>query len=245
MPQTVYLPGASAAGQSAPLDDEEAHHALSVLRAAHGDPVRVINGAGGVGEGTLAVTGRRAAAVRIAAWRQEPPPAVRITLAQALPKGDRLESILQKSVELGAAGVTLMQTDHAVTRLKDRHEERWTAILVNACKQSGNPWLPRLRVTPSLDDALRAHAGDWLLFGDLTPGAPSARRVLRGRAAPAAATVAVGPEGDFSPREFALLRASGATGVNLGERVLRTDTAAVHLLSILRYEWLDAPAPSV
>ena len=244
MARAVHAPGATGATDRLDLAEGEAHHLVRVLRAEPGEPVVVMNGRGGEGRGILLETGKRSASVRVDSWKLHPPPPVAVTLVQALPKGERLEWILQKSVELGASRLVLVQAERSVTRWSGDEggkSGRAREILLNAAKQCGQPWLPELSFAPTLSAwASTRDASALLLAGDIDPSAPPARDVLRARPRPPAVEAVIGPEGDFSPAEWGVLRAAGALGVSFGPLVLRTETAALFLLSILAYEWMDA-----
>lgn len=244
MARAVHAPGASGVIDRLVLGENEAHHLVRVLRAAPGEPVVVMNGRGGEGRGVLLEAGKRAAVVRVDSWKIHPPPPVAVTLVQALPKGERLEWILQKSVELGASRLVLVQAERSITRWSGDDGSkagRARDILLNAAKQCGQPWLPELTFAPSLSAwASTRDASSLLLAGDIDPSAPPVRDLLRARPRPQTVEAVIGPEGDFSPAEWQILRAAGALGVSFGPLVLRTETAALFLLSILAYEWMDA-----
>ena len=226
-----------------PLSEEESHHVLHVLRLREGDRVEVFDGEGGGARAEIALATKRQVSVRPGPVRRAPPPALRLGLVQALPKGAKSDFLLQKAVELGLSRVTLAEAQHSVVRLNAEELEarrgRWRRIAINAAKQCGRNRLPEILAAGSIEAAVRARApGALWVFGDFSPDARPLRDVLREAAGRGAADIeaAVGPEGGFSPEEVACLRGAGAVPVNLGANVLRTETAALYLMCALAYE---------
>jgi 16S rRNA (uracil1498-N3)-methyltransferase len=227
------------------LSPEESHHLLHVLRAGIGARVEIFNGRGGVGAAEVTAVKPPQATLRVVERSQEAAPAVRVILVQALLREQKMDLVIQKATELGAAAVAPVLTEHSVVRLKPgqlaEKRERWERIVLSAAKQSGVAWLPAVETPRSLADFLASPpACDLLLVGALDAPARPLREVIgeAGARKPQAVAVLVGPEGDFSPAEMAAVRAAGATAVGFGGSVLRSETAAIFALSVLRYEWM-------
>jgi 16S rRNA (uracil1498-N3)-methyltransferase len=169
-----------------------------------------------------------------------------VTLLQAVPKGKIIESIIQKATELGAARIVPLLTDRVVTELNDKHAQRkvekWQHVAIEAIKQCGAPWLPRVEqpMTPA-EFLTRKEEFELPLLASLHPGAQHPRIYFRqfeskhGRR-PTSACVWVGPEGDFTPDEAAAITSDGTLPITLGQLVLRVETAATYCLSVLNYE---------
>jgi 16S rRNA (uracil1498-N3)-methyltransferase len=168
-------------------------------------------------------------------------------LAQALPKGKLFESIVQKATELGVSQIVPLLSERVVAHLEakdcDNKIQKWQAVAVEAIKQCGSPWLPRVTSPLTPHQLLKQAEGfELALAGSLQPGAEHPRECFRafqrkyGRM-PHSACVWIGPEGDFTAEELGLIQASGARPVSLGPLVLRTETAAIYCLSILNYEF--------
>lgn len=223
-------------GRTVELAGDDAHHLLRVLRLSAGAAVRLFNGAPGDWHGTLAVDrGRRA---RVHVERFEPravEPALHITLVQGISRGQRMDYTLQKGVELGVSAVVpvVMERTQAApagerVAKKARH---WRGVLVAAAAQSGRTRIPALAPQTGFREWLgHAEPGDHphvLLDPDAASG-PSAL------AAPRRLTLLAGPEGGFAPGEREAAYAAGCTGMRLGPRVLRTETAAVAALAALQ-----------
>lgn len=225
------------------LDAEESHHLLRVLRARAGDEVDVFNGEGGIGRARVASVDRSRATLEITRRDAAPPPAAEITLVQALPREQKMDFIIQKATELGAACVAPLATERAVVhvgggRAGDK-KARWEKIALNAAKQCGAARLPRILAPCPLGEYLdRRPASDLFLVCALDPAARPLREVLaEARPRPVrSVAVLVGPEGDFSVDELQSILAAGARPVSLGGGVLRSETAAIYVLSVLRYE---------
>ena len=232
------------------LDEDEAHHALDVLRMKAGDRAVVFNGEGGHADIEIASISKRSAELRLIRGAQSAPPACRITLGQAIPKGKNMDLIVQKATELGAAAVVPLLTEHTVVqcdaRDAEKKREKWQEVAVEACKQCGQNWLPIVHPPQSLHGLFNpktAPAFDLLLIASLQPDAVHPKQVLgdflRDRGSqPTSVLVLIGPEGDFTPAEIALAKEHGCRPITLGPIVLRTETAALYCLSVLSYELL-------
>jgi 16S rRNA (uracil1498-N3)-methyltransferase len=245
-----YLPPEESAAQLIWLAGREAHHALHVLRLRSGAPVTVLDGRGQELACEVCELGRDKIGLTVHQRRSHPEPPTRITLLQAIPKGKLIESIIQKATELGASRVVPLLSERVATRIEDegagRKAEKWQRVAAEAIKQCGAFWLPQVLspMTPKqfLD---RNEPMEMPLLASLQPGSRHPRAVFDAfRAAhhwpPVSAGVWVGPEGDFSPEEIALIETSGAQPIGLGPLVLRTETAAAYSLSILGYELQDS-----
>jgi 16S rRNA (uracil1498-N3)-methyltransferase len=231
------------------LGSDEAHHLRDVLRARPGQAVTLFDGRGREADGEVVEVDRRGARVRVLQQRSFPPAATAIALIQALPREQKMDIIIQKATELGAARIAPVITDHSLVRLEDRDLEakrsRWEKIALNAAKQCGSPWLPEIRPPVPLSSWIRdMERPGLLLLASLQPDAEDLRTVLRRAlpSRPASVAVLVGPEGDLSSREIASARNAGAVPVRLGRLTLRSETAALYALSVLRYELGDGPA---
>jgi 16S rRNA (uracil1498-N3)-methyltransferase len=227
------------------LGENESHHLLHVLRVKAGQKVEVFNGEGGTGLATVETTTRGAIAVRILERSEQKRPAVQLALIQALPREQKMDLIIQKATELGASEILPVTTEHAVVHLKqDRSEgkrERWEKIALNAAKQCGTAWLPKIFPAQALPAFLTArHKFDALLVCALDENARPIRDAIQSiKARPVSSVgVLVGPEGDFSAAEMESIRTAGAVPVSLGGSILRSETAAIYALSVLRYELL-------
>jgi 16S rRNA (uracil1498-N3)-methyltransferase len=161
-----------------------------------------------------------------------------------------MELIVQKAVEIGAAEIAPIISDRTIVQLDaesaSQKQSKWQQIAVEAAKQCGQNWLPRVHAPKKLA-AFFATASeqsfDLRVIGSLQPDAQHLKKILADysnehRARPRTALMLVGPEGDFTPAELALARRHGCQPITLGPIILRVETAAIYCLSVLSYELL-------
>ncbi|XQA70723.1 16S rRNA (uracil(1498)-N(3))-methyltransferase [Xanthomonas sacchari] len=224
------------AGAELSLPEDVANHLLRVLRLREGDPCVLFNGDGCDYPAELLQAGKRNASVRIGAAQpvdNESPLA--ITLLQGVARGEKMDLILQKATELGVAAIVPVWAERTEVKLDaarvDKRVAHWRSVVIAACEQSGRARVPQLSVPLALADAARAAADSpCRLILD-----PQGEQRLRSLAiGGAAATIAIGPEGGWSPRDRATLEAAGFVGLRLGPRILRTETAGLAAIAALQ-----------
>ena len=224
--------------------DDEAHHLIHVLRVKPGQPVEAFDGRGRVADAEVDLIQKHRVEMRVVQQREVPRPPVSLTLVQAMPREQKMDLVIQKSVELGVGAIVPVLTRHSLIRLgKDAGEakhERWDRIAINAAKQCGTAWLPDIGSIQSLEAWLAAMPRyDLLLSCSLEADARPFRDLLQAAKpnGPKSIAFLIGPEGDFSREEHAAIRHAGARPVSFGGLVLRTETAALYALSALKYEF--------
>jgi 16S rRNA (uracil1498-N3)-methyltransferase len=163
-----------------------------------------------------------------------------VSVLQGLPKGDKLEWVLQKGTELGAAAFHPVDTLRSVVRLEPRRAlertARWTKIVEEAARQCRRNDVPRVHPPASLGEAARALApGTVLLVLDEEESAVPLGEAFRAAGPGTPVALVVGPEGGLAREEVAALAALGARGVTLGTRILRTETAALAALAVMAH----------
>ncbi len=219
----------------AELPAAAAHHALRVLRLAVGDAVTLFDGRGGEYPGRIAEAGRGVRvrlAERLPVERES---SLEITLAQALPSGDKMDFVVQKAVELGVARLQPLLAARSVVRLSgeraERRVEHWRQVAVAACEQCGRNRLPE--IAPILD--LRQWLGRLPQDNEIRRLLLSPRAGLRPRELPGEGgfILLVGPEGGLGEEEAAAARRAGFADLSLGPRILRTETAGPAALAAL------------
>jgi 16S rRNA (uracil1498-N3)-methyltransferase len=228
------------------LPPSESHHLVVVNRAHTGDTVVVFDGRGTEWECELLAAKKAGAMLRVRSARKFPALPYKITLAQALPKGGTMDSIIRKATELGATCIVPLETERTQVHLgSDRSErkiEKWQTTALEAAKQCGNPFLPEIAhiqpITTFLDSFRDT---DLKLIASLQPGARSLKPVLAAfqhlnARKPKTVAWLVGPEGDFTPKEMSQALAAGFEPITMGPLVLRCETAAIYALSVLSYE---------
>ncbi|MBT8041873.1 MAG: 16S rRNA (uracil(1498)-N(3))-methyltransferase [Pontiella sp.] len=217
------------------LSPPESHHLARVLRVQPGQPITLFDGQGGVAEGIVDAVSKTVVEVKITERWNVPRPAVEIDLIQAVPKPDRWELVLQKAVELGATAIRPILSQHTEFKPNPKKQERWSKIVLNAAQQCEVRWLPTLRPLETFESMLPSlESYDLVLVGSLYDGAKPFREVPVGGNEKVA--LLIGPEGDFSQEEVAAAVEAGAIPISFGDRILRTETAAIFGLSVLAYE---------
>lgn len=227
------------------LDAGQAHYLVQVLRLVPGTPgatVHLFNGQDGEWLARLDRADRKGGQVRCTAQLRPQDSVPDLMLCFAPIKGDRLEAIVEKATELGAATLVPVVTDRTIVRRLN--EDRLAARAVEAAEQTGRLSVPAVRPALSLPRLLEGwEPGRTLLFADEAGDAPPLAAVARQLDGPLACLT--GPEGGFTPAERALVRGhSQARAVSLGPRILRADTAAFAALAIVQSVWGDWTAVS-
>ena len=246
-----YQPPEKCQGNLLTLDDREAHHALNVLRLRRGERLMVLDGAGSELLCEAQPGERDRLTLKVAQRNLIPPPPCLITLVQAIPKGKLIESIIQKATELGVHRVVPLISDRVATQLDDdsaaAKAEKWQHTGIEAIKQCGSAWLPRIEtpVTPREYLAL-GERFDLALIGSLQGDARHPRAYFKTfrqerQREPQTLSVWIGPEGDFTPAEMNAAKSAGVQPITLGRLVLRSETAATYALSVLNYELQAGP----
>ncbi|KAB2645006.1 MAG: 16S rRNA (uracil(1498)-N(3))-methyltransferase [Verrucomicrobia bacterium] len=228
------------------LDDLDAHHAAHVLRCEVGDSIVIFDGKGTEALATiinLKKKGGLQAVLSVGVPKKTLPSSCPITLAQAIPKAKNMDLIIQKAVELGASRVIPLLTERTIVRCDNQDDalqkqERWKQIAIEACKQSGQNWLPQVEKPCSLPEFLKmlGQPDHLLLIACLENKKHSLKEILKIFPAPQAVTIMIGPEGDFTPKEYAAAKEVGFHSIDLGPIILRAETAAFYSLSVLSHE---------
>ena len=166
----------------------------------------------------------------------------KIYLFQGLPKGDKMELIIQKAVELGVYEIVPVATKRAVVKLDPKKEKkkrlRWQSIAESAAKQAGRALIPQIATCITFEKALRMCNGldAALIPYEKAEGMQHARDQVRALHGKHSIGIFIGPEGGFEESEIEAARAAGAIPITLGHRILRTETAGLTMLSILMFE---------
>ena len=234
-----HIPAPLAVGDLLTLPDHVAHH-IHVLRLPLGATLTLFDGSGNEYIATLTALEKKRASAEVKTMQPrsvELPYA--ITLAQALPEAAKMDWIIEKAVELGAAGIVPLAAQRCVVRLAaDRAEKRhvhWQAIIIAACEQSGRNRLARL--------APLSDFSHWIAQQDLhrrillTPRAEQSLADWSRHQPHQAVTLMIGPEGGFSPDEERSAIQHGALPLSMGPRVLRTETAGLAAIATLVAAW--------
>jgi 16S rRNA (uracil1498-N3)-methyltransferase len=219
------------------LPNELKRHLKTVLRLLPGERIELFNGLGQLATAIL----KENSEVELLDVRTSPPPVCSLTLIQGLPKGDKLELILQKGTELGVNRFYLTTMERSIALLKsDRQQkrlDRWQKIIQEAARQSRQYHLPQLVVGTSLPRVLAAAQADLKLL--LWEQSEVSLEDVLPQQSPQQVVVLVGPEGGISRQEAEQAIAEGYQAVSLGPRILRTETAGLAIMAILQYLYGD------
>jgi 16S rRNA (uracil1498-N3)-methyltransferase len=234
----IHCPSPLAVGQPIALPAAAARH-VQVLRMQPGDPLTLFNGEGGEWQATIERMGRSDVQVHVDAHHATEREAPRaIHLAVGIPANERMDWLVEKATELGAASIQPLTTARSVLRLAGERAAKkrahWQAIAVAACEQCGRNRVPPVHEPLEFADWIASSAGRTdgpaRIVLSLSASA-SESAALRDRAG--ALLVLSGPEGGLEPREEELARAADFVAVTLGARVLRAETAPIALLAAL------------
>ena len=233
------------AAQSAEIDGDLYRHISKVLRLKIGDRIKLFDGTGRESAATISRLGNRNLTVTLETTAIPVPTrsAPVITLIQGLPKGEKLDLIIQKATELGAHSIIAFPAARSVVRIPPAQIEqrisRWQRIAGEAARQSQRSSVPRLSFAPDLAAALaQADLPTKLLLWE---GERECRlkETLALSPPPTGVVILVGPEGGLTDEEAASAVVGGFVSVSLGPRILRTETAGLAMLAILQYQWGD------
>ena len=233
-----YADGLGEIGSLVTLSEEDARHASRVLRMQPGDAAELfLDGRRFSAE--IAEMTAEGVTARLISELPSTEAKLRITLYQGLPKAEKMELIVQKAVELGAARVVPVAMSRCVVQLsaKDgaKKQERWQKIAASAAAQSGRGRIPQVLVLPSFEDAVQRAAGcELALFPYENEHALSLRRAI-GSAQAKTVSIMTGPEGGFSDEEVLFAQHAGLQVCTLGPRILRCETAPLCALSAVLF----------
>ena len=228
---SLYVTHPLLADAAFPLDDGQSRYLTQVMRKAVGDEVLVFNGADGEWRCRIDQLGKRFVILKAVSLERAQKVGADLVLLIAVVKRGRMETIVEKAAELGAAQIWPVLTEH--TNTERLREDRLVIIATEAAEQTGRLDVPKIEVPAKLDKVL----ANWnperaLLFCDEAGDAPPIQQTLIG-AKPGPWAILIGPEGGFSPTERARLRSlEFAVPVSLGPRILRADTAAISAMSL-------------
>ncbi len=239
-----YCEANNVAEEQITITGSDVNHIKNVLRMERGEELMVCDGTGmqytcqikdfSAGEVLLSVQKAEKASTELP---------VRLKLYQGLPKKDKMELIIQKAVELGAAEIIPVMTKRCIVKLEDekkeaKKRERWQAIAESAAKQSGRGIIPTVGRVVNYKEAIKKAASEGMAIipYEMAEGMKSLKSAAKKAAGEQVVSVFIGPEGGFEEAEIAFAEENGVVPVSLGKRILRTETAGFTTLSVLMYE---------
>lgn len=237
----IYTPQTPVTGEHLTVTGQSAHHLAHVLRLRSGASIRIFDGQGHEYQAVLQEIDRSKVILEIGeplTAIAEPP--LQITLLQGIARHDRMDFILQKATELGVQVFQPLWMQRSQARLKgERLEKRinhWAGVITSACEQCGRAVLPRLLQPGDYASWVNNNTADDLRLL-LQPDAPTHLQQLERPAG--GITILVGPEGGLTSEEQLLAGTAGFTGIRMGPRILRTETAALTALAGIQTLWGD------
>lgn len=237
----IYQPVALANSMTLQLDEKASHHLARVLRAKENETIILFNGDGYEYEAKITQIHKKFVEVSIfSAIEKNTESPIELCLAQGIARGEKMDFIVQKAVELGVKKIVPLVTERCNVRLDQEREEKrrlhWQAVIISACEQSGRTVLPQLLPPQTLADWLASEKVDYGLVlsphhkGELAEIAFSPRAKI---------ALLIGPEGGLSEQEVQVAINKGFLPLNLGPRILRTETATIAALAILQANYGD------
>jgi len=221
--------------------DDDVRHIRTVLRKQPGDLLTLLDGQGR--EYTVRITAieKEAIETEIVDRRERHPLVPSVILGQGLPKSDKMDFIVQKATELGVLSIVPIMTERTIVKVKDEEKRitRWQKIAREAAMQSNRPDIPKVEMIRPFGEFIHSLAPgpQTLLLLPWEEGTEPIKNVLRRHSETNHIVVLIGPEGGFSQAEADAARGMGFHLVSLGQNILRTETAAVAVLSIIGYEF--------
>lgn len=218
-----------------------ANHLVRVLRLQVGDDCVLFNGDGCDYPAKIAeISKREVRADVLSSVEPRNESALKITLLQGIARGEKMDLILQKATELGVAAIVPVNSERSEVKLDaqraEKRLEHWRSVVVSACEQSGRATVPKISAPANLANA--AQAIDCALKLALDP--EGAHKLVSLRAPEELSIcIAIGPEGGWSPRDRDTLKNAGFSGLQLGPRILRTETAGLAAIAALQAKFGD------
>ena len=222
----------------------DAKHIGKVLRMQPGDKLQIVSDDGVSALAEVTAISETTVTVRcLEVLAESHEPAIKITLAQGLAKGEKRDFIIQKAVELGAYSIVPVAMEHSVVRLDDakadKKVERWQKIAEAAAKQSKRDIIPQVQVVQSVSQMLANNNCKTKIIAYECEDRMSLKTALREAGQLDDLLLIIGPEGGISESELAKAREAGAIPVSLGSRILRAETAGLVAMSAIFYETGD------
>lgn len=223
-------------GSSLSLEGTEFHHLVHVIRMQEGETVELVNGRGFLASAQISQITKKYALLTITNVFFEPAPSYEVILAQAIPRMNRLDFILEKGTELGMTQLWLFPGMKGERRqLTDAQIERMHAVMIAAMKQSGRLYCPQILLKSPLNQWPQPEYKGF--FGDVDRSAPIFEHVFKKQKPSVGVVLYIGPESGFSVEEVTKLKEWNTAGVKLHQNILRTDTAALASLALVNH-WI-------
>lgn len=217
-------------GKNVCLEGEEFHHLANVMRARIGDSVCLFNGNGKFYFGKITQINKKNAEILIQNEQiSQNEPKIKLTIYQALAKGDKLSLVMQKITEIGASNLCLFESEFCDVKSNTGKQERLDNISISAAKQCGRASLVQtsgIFNIKQLAEQIKDYDAFYVAY-EAEDGATLSNSLILNKGKLQNIAIMIGAEGGFSEKEIELLKSSGAKIVSLGNRILRTETASI------------------
>jgi 16S rRNA (uracil1498-N3)-methyltransferase len=231
----IYQKAPLAIGIELTVTDDYHHYLANVLRAKVGDEITIFNGEGGEYLGEIKAIAKKSTCILIQSFSdREAESPLQITLAQGIAKGEKMDFIVQKAVELGVNDIVPLITERTNVKLSDERLEKrlahWQSVAISACEQSGRNRIPMILPPITLEKWLSQpnETAKFLLSPQSSASVKNSISYAHG------ATLLIGPEGGLSEKESVLAINQGFISLNLGPRILRTETATLAAITFFQ-----------
>ena len=236
-----YLPPQHWQADQLELIGDEAHHCARVLRSKEGDCVEIFDGEGTAVQGEITSLSKDSVIIKLSSEPVQTTPSADIHLIQSIPKGGNMELIVQKAVELGISSIQPLITENTVARPEQMEKKlvKWQRIALEACKQCGQNYLPKIHSVAKFSDWITntgSSNAELNLVAALLPFSLPMHEIFSQNIPKKSAGFLIGPEGDFSDKEYQQILATDYQPVSLGDIVLRVETATLYCLSVIKHE---------
>lgn len=239
-----YVPKENVKKDEIMIDGKEAHHILDVMRMAEGDKIVAFDGTGCEYSGFIKKIDQKSKIVTLKIVRTErpaPESAPEVVLAQAVPKQNKMDFVIEKATELGAKRIIPVITQRTIARPSDgsKKVQRWRKLALASSKQCGRRDVPKIEKVTLFKEVLSLMPMyDLVLMACLKDETIPLKKALDGFEK-GKVLILIGPEGDFTPQEIEAASKDNCRFVSLGKRVLRSETAGLFMLSALEYEFSE------
>jgi len=237
----IYFPENVVKGERYKLGGQNLHYLKSVLRMRDGDRLFLFDGEGFESEALIRALTARDVTVEIVKKERVADKAVRITLFQGLPKANKMDFIVRKATELGVDTIVPFTSARTIPRISPEmavlRTSRWQKIATEAARQCGSPSVPKIKEIHSFAELMERSEGEALklIFWE-EEAEMGLKQVLQDKGHVREFSIVIGPEGGFLKEEIAKAMTYGFISVGLGRQILKVETAALAILSIIQYE---------
>lgn len=237
-----YAPKENIKGNLIYIDGREARHILNVMRLGESDKVVVFDGTGREYTGFIKQAKPKSLVVEVISTKMPKAEGLpEVALAQAIPKKEKMDYIIEKATELGVHRIIPLLSERTVVKPDENKASgktvRWKKIATEAAKQCGRTDVPQIENVQKFYNAVdNVDAFDLALVGCLSEDNVGVKEAISGFQG-GKIIVFIGPEGDFTPDEIVMARKAGCKSVSFGKRILKSDTAGLFVLSVLNYEF--------